>query len=88
MKKLVLVAALALVGCNNVQGAVEDSDYVCKGGVEYFVYSKYTGNGYSYSVVPHFKNTKGELWGCDPVTGWREAVSGPREIDNINNAVE
>ena len=67
MKYLALTALMALSACGGVQGAVEDSDFVCKDGVEYFVYTKYTGSGVSYSVVPHFK-PDGTLYTCRKVT--------------------
>jgi hypothetical protein len=73
-----LAAASCFVAACSVQDAVDDAGYVCKDGVEFFVYSKYTGGGYSYSLAPHYKNTKGELYACDASTGYREAVSGPR----------
>ena len=65
MVKYLALAALvaALAACTNVQKEVEQSDYVCKDGVEYFVYTKYTGSGVSYSVVPHFK-PDGSLYTC------------------------
>lgn len=65
MFKFLVIAALALgvTACDGVQEDVTNSDYVCKDGVEYFVYSKYSGNGYSYSVVPHYK-PDGSLYTC------------------------
>lgn len=63
MKKLILAAMLGLAACGSVQEDVENSGYVCKDNVEYFVYEKYSGGNYSYSVVPHFK-PDGSLYTC------------------------
>ena len=63
MKCALILALAILAGCTNVQQDVEESDYVCKDGVEYFVYTKATGSGITYSVVPHFK-ADGSLYTC------------------------
>lgn len=66
MKILALIAFAALAACTNVQEDVNQSGYVCKSGVEYFVYEKYASGGVSYSVVPHFK-PDGSLYTCKQV---------------------
>lgn len=65
MKKiLIALAAISLSACT-AQYAVDHADLVCKDGVEYFVYTKYNTKGdVTFSVVPHYKNAKGELFSC------------------------
>lgn len=70
-RKFLIVAALALSACGGVQGAVQNSDYVCKDGVEYFVYEKWSGSNPTYSVVPHYR-PDGTLFTC---TGARKHAS-------------
>lgn len=78
-KFLAAFAAIALVGCGSVQDAVDDSDYVCKDGVQYFVYGKMNTAGHmSYSVVPHYKNTKGELFACGETNAVETGVDNGR----------
>jgi hypothetical protein len=64
MKKLLVIPFLLLAACTTAQQAVDSASYVCKDGVQYFVYEKMNTNGdASYSVVPHFK-VDGTLFSC------------------------
>lgn len=63
MKYLPLL--LLLAGCQGeMQSSVTNSEYVCKDGVEYFVYERMdTGGRLASNVVPHF-HLDGTLYPC------------------------
>lgn len=65
MRLLLLAAALTLAACDDgAQKSVDEAEYICKDGVEYFVYTKISSSGVGYSVVPHFK-PDGTLYTCE-----------------------
>jgi len=64
MKRIIITFTLALTACNGTQGAVDDATFVCKDGVEYFVYERIDSAGHVASnVVPHF-HIDGTLYPC------------------------